>query len=183
MGPEELFRVLGAHAQAGLLFRDAVPLHDAFEPHVLRRHDGHDEGAAFVEAGLEELGGVQHDTFVAVEERAVDLFVDETEDLRMGDPVQELRLLRRGEGPLREQRPVEGAVLLQDVFPEDRGQFLQDGGALLGDEPGDLVRLDDLVAEVPEPVRDGGLAGAGLTGEADDDGFPHSNRSSFNLLE
>ncbi len=66
---------------------------------------------------------------------------------------------------------------------EDRGQFLQDGGALLGDEPGDLVRFDDLIAEVPEPFRDGGLAGAGLTGEADDDGFPHSDRSSFNLLE
>ena len=165
MGPKELFRVLGAHAKTGLLFRDAVPFHDAFQPHVLRRHDGHDEGAAFVEAGLEELGRVEDDALIAIEKCAVDLLVDEAEDLRVCDPVQEFRLLGGGEGPLGEQCPVQRTVLRQDVFAEDGGQFLQDGGALLGDEPGDLIRFDDLIAEVPESVRDGGLAGTGLAGE------------------
>ena len=99
----------------------------------------------------------------------------------MRDSVQEFRLLGGGEGPLGEQCSVQRTVLRQDVFAEDGGQFLQDGGALLGDESGDLIRLDDLVAKVPEPVRDGGLAGTGLAGEADDDGFSHSTCSSFSL--
>ena len=78
----------------------------------------------FVEAGLEELGRVEDDALIAIEKCAVDLFVDEAEDLGMGDPVQEFRLLGGGEGPLGEQCPVQRTVLRQDVFVEDGGQFL-----------------------------------------------------------
>ena len=83
---------------------------------------------------------------------------------RMGDGVQQLRLLRGYEGPLRKLAAVEGAVVKQNALAESFGEFGQRRFPGFDDIASDLISVDDDSTELGKPTGDRRFPTAHATG-------------------
>jgi hypothetical protein len=155
---------LGGHAGFGVGARNAASF-EPFEAHLTRCLD--DDHCAVVEPSfrLHEQRDVVHDHGAGL--RLADLPQELGTDRRVRDRFEVPSGLVVDERLLRQRRPVERAVGLQDVGAEPLDELLQRLGPGLDDLPRDEVGVDHERAPGAQQVGDGGLPRTDAARQAD----------------